>query len=117
MKARKILLATNLSVTHFAVKLANMLCDGLKGIEVYPEFVSRPSKNNVCIVAYVGEMPADVLDFIRKNKNKQILIFLDHAAQLSLGPAMEELEGFLIRDEPIQVVYEVWKLLEFLEEK
>lgn len=114
MKARKILLATNLSVTHFAVKLANMLCDGLKGIEIYPEFVSNPSHENVCIVAYVGEIPADVLDFI---KNKEIVIFLDHAAQVSLGLAMEELADFVIRDEAIQVISEVWDFLEFLGKK
>lgn len=112
---KKLLLATDLPVALFAAKIANMLSDGLQSVEIFPGIRSEPSKNNACIIAYAYEMPKEVFDFILKNTNKDLVIYLSHQVATSLGQeALRKISGFLIRDTNLEVVIETCNMLEFL---
>jgi len=110
---KRILLATDLPIALFATHLANMLSNGLMGIEIFPEIISEPSMENECIVAYSFPMPKKAVDFIRKHKgNIHIVAFLTPQAAESLGETLHELPIYYLKDRDPEILLEVTALLE-----
>lgn len=96
---KRILLITDLPVTFFATTIANLLSEGLKGVEVFPELTSEPSAANLCIVSYAGPMPEEVVKFIATHMDKRLAIYMSQEAADSLGEDfLEKLPFFIISD-------------------